>query len=104
MRHDAGRPPPPPPPRPTPQRTNKHPLIKKHTRNNNQKSTKREWPFEDLVPGLPKNDPPYQGMRQKGHKRELRKEERQQRIAESMAKMPQLIAEYRVREGGRGGG
>lgn len=43
-------------------------------------------------------------MRQKGHKRELRKEERQQRIAESMAKMPQLIAEYRVREGGRGGG
>lgn len=66
--------------------------------------TCREWPFEDLVPGLPKNEPPYNGMRQKGHKREAAREERQQRIAEAMAKMPQLIADYRVSGDTAGGG
>ena len=49
------------------------------------------------MPGTPKNDPPYRGGRQKGHKREAAVAERQQRIQEAMAKMPQLIADYRVR-------
>jgi hypothetical protein len=61
------------------------------------KNQKREWPYEHIVPGAPKNDPPYRGGRQKGHARDHEREERQQRIAAAMAKMPQLIAEYRVR-------
>lgn len=64
------------------------------------------------MPGIPKNDPPYgRRMRnpdnpfesvavagfQKGHqKREAYRAERQKQIQDAMAKMPQLIAEYRV--------
>jgi hypothetical protein len=56
----------------------------------------REWPYEHIVPGTPKNDPPYNGGRQKGHKREAERTEREARIKAAMEKMPQLIAEYRV--------
>ncbi len=48
------------------------------------------------MPGITKNDPPYQGGRQKGHKRDAQREERQKNIQECLAKMPQLIAEHRV--------
>ena len=48
------------------------------------------------MPGTPKNAEPYNGMRQKGHKRDALREERRQRVADAMAKMPQLIAEYRA--------
>lgn len=57
---------------------------------------RREWPYEHIVPGIPKNDPPYNGGKQKGHKRYLTQQERQQKIEAAMAKMPQLIADYRV--------
>ncbi len=66
----------------------------------------REWPYEHIVPGIPKNDLPYNNGRQKGHKRDIAREERKARIEEAMAKMPQMIAEYRVgerrTEGGQG--
>lgn len=48
------------------------------------------------MPGIPRNDPPYRGGRQKGHKREGEAAERRERIEEAMKKMPQLIADYRV--------
>jgi hypothetical protein len=48
------------------------------------------------VPGIPKNDPPFNGGKQKGHKRYLIAEERKKKIESAMAKMPQLIAEYKV--------
>lgn len=57
----------------------------------------REWPYDHIVPGIPKNDPPYRGGRQKGHKREHAREEKLAKIEAAMAKMPQLIADYRVR-------
>eukprot|EP00878_Enallax_costatus_P006385 GHUV01006696.1.p1 GENE.GHUV01006696.1~~GHUV01006696.1.p1 ORF type:complete len:133 (+),score=20.24 GHUV01006696.1:226-624(+) len=56
----------------------------------------KEWPYEHIVPGIPKNDPPYNGGKQKGHKRYISQEERQQKITAAMAKMPQLIADYRA--------
>jgi hypothetical protein len=56
----------------------------------------REWPYEHIVPGIPKNSEPYRGGFQKGHKRVAVREERLQQIQKSMDKMPQLIAEYRV--------
>jgi hypothetical protein len=52
------------------------------------------------VPGAPRNDPPYRGMRQKGRKSEREREERAQRVEAAMARMPALIAEYRVSWGG----
>ncbi|GBF89103.1 hypothetical protein Rsub_01820 [Raphidocelis subcapitata] len=56
----------------------------------------KEWPFEHIVPGLPKNDAPYNAGRQKGHKRDGERAEREARIKAAMQKMPQLIAEYRA--------
>eukprot|EP00879_Flechtneria_rotunda_P003410 GHRR01003638.1.p1 GENE.GHRR01003638.1~~GHRR01003638.1.p1 ORF type:complete len:133 (+),score=39.51 GHRR01003638.1:135-533(+) len=56
----------------------------------------KEWPYEHIVPGIPKNDPPYNGGKQKGHKRHIIQQERQQKIEAAMAKMPQLIADYRA--------
>jgi hypothetical protein len=56
----------------------------------------REWPYEHIVPGIPKNTEPYRGGFQKGHKRVAVREERLQQIQKAMDKMPQLIAEYRV--------
>jgi hypothetical protein len=57
----------------------------------------REWPYEHIVPGVPRNDPPYNAGRQKGHKRQLAVAERKASIEAAMARMPQLIADYRVR-------
>jgi hypothetical protein len=48
------------------------------------------------VPGTPRNDPPWNGGRQKGHKREAAAAERAAKIQAAMARMPQLIADYRV--------
>jgi len=56
----------------------------------------REWPYEHIVPGTPRNDPPWNGGRQKGHKRQQEVAERQQKIKAAMERMPQLIADYRV--------
>jgi hypothetical protein len=49
------------------------------------------------VPGTPKNEQPYNNGKQRGHKRFVSQEERQQKIDAAMAKMPQMIADYRVR-------
>jgi hypothetical protein len=49
------------------------------------------------VPGTPKNEAPYNNGKQRGHKRFVSQEERQQKIDAAMAKMPQMIADYRVR-------
>jgi hypothetical protein len=57
----------------------------------------REWPYEHIVPGKPKNNPPYNGGKQRGHKRFAEQAERQQKIDAAMAKMPQMIADFRVR-------
>jgi hypothetical protein len=57
----------------------------------------REWPYEHIVPGIPKNEQPYNNGKQRGHKRFVTQEERQQKIDAAMAKMPQMIADYRVR-------
>lgn len=57
----------------------------------------REWPYEHIIPGLPRNAEPYGGGRQVGHRRREREaEERQQRIADAMARMPTMIAAYRA--------
>jgi hypothetical protein len=44
--------------------------------------TQRDWPYEHIVPGIPKNDLPYRDGRQKGHKREVERRDRQARIKE----------------------
>lgn len=47
-------------------------------------------------PGIPKNDPPYKNQIRKGElKREAKREARAKHIEECMAKMPQLVADYR---------
>ncbi|KAF8073236.1 hypothetical protein HT031_000897 [Scenedesmus sp. PABB004] len=56
----------------------------------------KEWPYEHLVPGVPKNDPPFNGGKQRGHKRHVSQAERQAKIDAAMAKMPAAIAEYRA--------
>lgn len=56
----------------------------------------REWPYEHIVPGIPRNDKPWNGGKQKGHKRQQEVEERQAKIKAAMERMPQLIAAYRV--------
>jgi len=62
-----------------------------------QPNRNREWPFEHLVPGLPRNAEPYNGGRQVGHRRrEREREERQARVSDAMARMPSLIAAYRA--------
>jgi hypothetical protein len=48
------------------------------------------------VPGIPRNDQPWNGGKQKGHKRQQEVAERQTKIKAAMEKMPQLIAAYRV--------
>jgi hypothetical protein len=48
------------------------------------------------VPGIPRNDPPWNGGKQKGHKRAAEAEARQAKIKAAMERMPQLIADYRV--------
>lgn len=57
----------------------------------------REWPYEHIVPGKPKNEQPYNNGKQRGHKRFAEQAERQQKIDAAMVKMPQMIADYRVR-------
>jgi hypothetical protein len=52
------------------------------------------------VPGIPRNDPPWNGGKQKGHKRAAEVEARQAKIKAAMERMPQLIADYRVSWGG----
>jgi hypothetical protein len=49
------------------------------------------------VPGTPRSEQPYNNGKQRGHKRFVSQEERQQKIDAAMAKMPQMIADYRVR-------
>eukprot|EP00775_Hariotina_reticulata_P002979 gene2979-3262_t len=56
----------------------------------------KEWPYEHIVPGVAKNDPSFNGGKQKGHKRYLVAEERKKKIEAAMTKMPQLIAEYKA--------
>jgi hypothetical protein len=58
--------------------------------------TDREWPYEHIVPGIARNDPPWNGGKQKGHKRAQQVAERQEKIKAAMQRMPQLIADYRV--------
>lgn len=62
-----------------------------------QPQNNREWPYEHIVPGIPRNAEPYNGGRQVGHRRrEREREERKARIADAMARMPSLIAAYRA--------
>lgn len=56
----------------------------------------KEWPYEHIVPGKPKNEQPYNNGKQRGHKRFAEQAERQQKIDAAMAKMPQMIADYRA--------
>ena len=86
------------PPHPTPAVPSVSLLT--HTKFATPKNTQnqpREWPYEHIVPGIPRNAEPYNGGRQVGHRRrEREREERRARIADAMARMPSLIAAYRA--------
>lgn len=56
----------------------------------------KPWPYAHLFPGPAKNQEPYNGMRQKGHKRLREQESRQAEIEKKMQQMPSIIAEYRA--------
>jgi len=62
-----------------------------------EQNNHREWPYEHLVPGTPRNDEPYAAGRQVGHRRRDRQSgERAARVADAMARMPALVAAYRA--------